>query len=311
MDVEMNPMAASVDDKTTHIQSVLQQKILTTTRCSTLLRGMKQKYGEKIVHYETKGEGMSSFWALFTVSHTIMSKRGTWIHMACYVCIAALSSFLINITEASKSVQPLNVPGEIQTVLSFIIAGYVTICVGRWDRIRNTYLTAITGNLECLYCYVSLVTRNRPTNDVCNSINRYSQLLLRSVFLAAQRDDALSELFNEGLLVEREMEWLQHTPTGSRPYLIIGWIIDTIEMDLNFDSDKIFWNKLLSHIDNIKSGIGGIFALTNTQLPYSYVHLIYMTTYLLLVALAAETGVMLAVNAERQMNGMSAIYHSM
>jgi hypothetical protein len=128
MDVELNPILGSRGSKATlDVAETLQQRVTRVVRSSSLLGGSLDKCvsGDKIVHYQTKGRGLNTFWPVFSLSHSILSKRGTWLHMGVYAFIVVVSLLAVHISGAGKSVQPLDVPGEIRTILSFVVAGTI------------------------------------------------------------------------------------------------------------------------------------------------------------------------------------------
>lgn len=55
-------------------------------------------------------------------------------------------------------------------------------------------------------------------------------------------------------------------------------------------------------------GIGATLGAIGAQLPYPYVHLVYWTIQVVLVALSIETGVILAANTYMKQNGIYSIH---
>jgi hypothetical protein len=64
---------------------------------------------------------------------------------------------------------------------------------------------------------------------------------------------------------------------------------------------------LITHFDDLfptnRGGIGATLGAIGAQLPYPYVHLVYWTIQIVLVALSIETGVILAANTYMKDNG--------
>ena len=60
---------------------------------------------------------------------------------------------------------------------------------------------------------------------------------------------------------------------------------------------------VLTHVTSIRGGIGATLGLIGSQLPYPYVHVIYWIVQIMLMALAVQTGVALAVDINYQTNG--------
>ena len=52
-----------------------------------------------------------------------------------------------------------------------------------------------------------------------------------------------------------------------------------------------------------RGGVGATLGAIGAQLPYPYVHLVYWTIQIVLVALSIETGVILAANTYFKANG--------
>lgn len=59
-----------------------------------------------------------------------------------------------------------------------------------------------------------------------------------------------------------------------------------------------------------RGAIGATIGTINTQLPYSYVHLIYWVTQLLMVFMALGTGEIIAFNMYAKQNGRNDIYNN-
>ncbi len=79
--------------------------------------------------------------ALVASSYTIISDSGTWYHLNMLTIICFATMAVCYFTDAYKSQSDNNaVVNRIQTLISFVLASYVTIVVNRWDRIRNTTL---------------------------------------------------------------------------------------------------------------------------------------------------------------------------
>ena len=59
----------------------------------------------------------------------------------------------------------------------------------------------------------------------------------------------------------------------------------------------------LAQINSLRGGIGATLGTIGSQLPYPYVHVIYWIVQIMLVALAVQTGVVLAVDLYFEKNG--------
>jgi HAMP domain-containing protein len=71
-------------------------------------------------------------------SHTILTDWETWQHMAGLFMVGLLTCITVMFSGQNKSLGEANpVTGRISLLISFILSGYITITVNRWDRIRN------------------------------------------------------------------------------------------------------------------------------------------------------------------------------
>jgi hypothetical protein len=118
------------------------------------------------------------------------------------------------------------VAGKIQTLISFVFAGYITIVINRWDRIRNTTLGQIWGSIENLnmFAFRTLAPETEETEELKDLMIRLGRLIMRLTFLAVQAEDNLDQLVTTGILTEKERLWLQDTTNGTRPLVVVNWI---------------------------------------------------------------------------------------
>jgi hypothetical protein len=92
------------------------------------------------------------FQALVSCSHTIITDWETWQHLGVLLFIGGVSSVFVINTGMYKSIGESNpVLTRISLLISFILSGYITITVNRWDRIRNVTL----GKNYLVWCLFS------------------------------------------------------------------------------------------------------------------------------------------------------------
>jgi hypothetical protein len=77
-----------------------------------------------------------------------------------------------------------------QLLLSFVLAGYISIVINRWDRIRNTTLGQLWGAVEstCQITFRVLFSHGHGPQEMELSelIIRYVRLSMRLTFMAVQ-----------------------------------------------------------------------------------------------------------------------------
>lgn len=70
--------------------------------------------------------------------YTVLSDQDTWNHLIFLTVVCFFTMFVVLITKSTKSVYDDNaVVNKALTLVSFVFAGYVSIVINRWDRIRN------------------------------------------------------------------------------------------------------------------------------------------------------------------------------
>jgi hypothetical protein len=118
------------------------------------------------------------------------------------------------------------VAAKIQTLISFVFAGYISIVINRWDRIRNTTLGQLWGSIENLnmFIYRALKEPTEENERLKDIMTRMGRLIMRLTFLAVQGDGELQPLVDHGLLTEKEKVWLDDSTIGTRPLIVVDWI---------------------------------------------------------------------------------------
>jgi hypothetical protein len=177
--------------------------------------------------------------------------------MLTVVCFITMGCVVLTGTHKSVS-DDYVVVSRIQLLISFVLASYVSIVVGRWDRMRNNLLGAsliyhyavyylpwshsfsilrliaggIWSNLENLnYTSFSLLSRDKSELSVKlqNTVLRYSRCALLLTFHALQERDLLDELVSDGLLSAEEANWLSAVTLSTRPHMVVGWLSRTFQ----------------------------------------------------------------------------------
>jgi hypothetical protein len=76
--------------------------------------------------------------AVVSCWYTVLSDQDTWNHLIFLTVVCFLTMFIVIISGSVKSVYDDNaVVNKALTLVSFVFAGYVSIVINRWDRIRN------------------------------------------------------------------------------------------------------------------------------------------------------------------------------
>lgn len=285
----------------------------------------------KILRYEPK---QLAIWrALVSTSSTILTDWDTWNHLTILTVICFITTFLVWISGSEQSIEDTNsVVNRIQVLISFIFASYVTIIINRWDRARNTYAGQVWGALENLNLsayqilfthspkfqivdgkVVSSGSESESNSTVAEHVEllkdyilRISRLDFQLLFLAMQGEANMDKLVEKSLLTDKEKVCLDGCTVGTRPLVVMSWFtayFDELKKKYGYKIGDVDENLIQSNISSLRGGIGGTLGSINTQLPYPYVHIVYWTIQILLLALSIETGVSLGVMMYSKENG--------
>jgi len=284
------------------------QKDVPWTKKEHLIAPWFLKCDGKIAKYDMSG--LHIWRALFSFSHTVLGDWDTWYHLNYLTVICFLTMGIVLLTGSYKSINNTSdLTARAQLLITFVLAGYITIVINRWDRVRNTTLGQLWGAIENL-CQVNFFVLFKYGNgkqemELSDRTIRYARLSMKLTFMAVQADDNLPALVEMNLLTEKEREWLAAATIGTRPLIVVSWMQEL------FDSIKAAGYRVsasqdftvLTNVTQMRGGIGATLGVIGSQLPYSYVHVIYWIVQIMLVSLAIETGVALAVDTYFEANG--------
>jgi hypothetical protein len=187
----------------------------------------------KIVKYESKD--LKIWRALLSASHTILGDWDTWNHLSILTVICFTTMAIVIACGDNSSILDNNaVASRIQTLISFVFAGYITIVINRWDRIRNTTFGVVWGCCENLnmVAYKILTKdedeRNQEKTEEAERLKglilRLSRVIFQLTFLACQSEGDLAPLLEKGLLTDKEKSWLDELTIGTRALCVVNWM---------------------------------------------------------------------------------------
>jgi hypothetical protein len=111
--------------------------------------------------------------------------------------------------------------------MTFVIGGYVTLVVNRWNTLRNTTLGILWGSLENLVVYSSYCCQGRgpATTSIRDDVLRYvfsgremvlteiqcryARVVILLTFHAARAEDSIPVFQEKKLLTDTEAQYLQ------------------------------------------------------------------------------------------------------
>eukprot|EP01040_Poterioochromonas_malhamensis_P004655 gene4655-4988_t len=247
------------------------------------------KAGRKIGEPDAKE--LKIWEALTSFFQAVLSDRNTWTHLRMLTVICFCTVVIVLATDIYKSIKYQN--GKIQTLISFVFAGYIGIVINRWDRVRKSTLGQIWGAIENLnmIAYRVLGPVNEDSDKLKDLILRLCRLCFQLTFLAVQGDGELGHLVDRGLLTEKEKLWLDDATIGSRPMVVVDWIYSYFDMirEKGYKYGDPVEEKIHTNVQSLRGGIGATLDAT-----YPYVYCLYWAVQVLLLVLAVESGISLA-----------------
>jgi hypothetical protein len=188
----------------------------------------------------------------------------------------------------------------------------VTLCIQRWDKLRNDYFGKFWGSLETLVLISSDIAPGSSPQELKlkNKLLRYARLDMRLLFYAARGTDDLKPLLTAEhgtLITESEIEWLSAIAVGTRPLTVAIWMRELmykmVQLDIRGKYNFAIEGAINEAVSSIRGGVGGTLGVLGCPYPFIYVHAINWIVQISLVILAIETGCTLAIYLERASDG--------
>lgn len=242
---------------------------------------------------------VNSVASLFRFAGTPFASWMLWLHalLNVSICILVCASVLL-LCKSPELIKPQRISEVVWYMSSFVaftLGFYLTAVVQRWWAIRSQMLGGLWGAVNDL-SHVLAVHFCQPENRVLQAlVLRYGLASFELTFMQGTGIDGdLMELVRKGLLKHDEAGKLQ--PLPSKAQVIWVWIAGIFQ---GLAQQGKVSSRLLIQIYGIcstaRTSISGVFAYVDTQLPYSYVHLLGVIVHLNNFLVAAKCGVVSAI----------------
>ena len=195
------------------------------------------------------------------------------------------------------------------TIITFIL---IVTVISRWNDLRHKHLGGLWGALENMAVLAHKMFRGSTPveNEMKLTVMRYIRMCMLTLFFAAQGRDDLSFLEEKQLILPDELQILKKTSIGTRPLLLVGWFSKLF--DVAYESGygptdevvrQILLRMALEQCANARGAVGATLGVLGCPVPFTYTHLVYWIVQLMLVVLAVDTGIYLAVMWDRKSDG--------
>jgi len=242
----------------------------------------------KLIKYS---DDVGTFKALMYVSGTVLMSKALWKSCAIYWILASLCAIGAYVAQQNIIKRGQQVPDFSESfetmanyftaLIGFMISMFVTTLFGRWWAIRTDGLGGLWGAVDDLIVLLSIHMPSRDDRAIKERILRLGLLSHRLVYAQAQSLESrehLKQLVNVGLMTVEELDVLEKE--FSKPQAVwvwIGQILHALAAKGKFQCNDVMLPKLDKLCVKARSSIGLIFAYTDTQVPFAYVHLLVLS----------------------------------
>lgn len=264
--------------------------------------GLRQETVDgELVKYDAKD--VSSAASLWRLRGTVLASKSLWLHVFLYFLTAAAVcgavSFLSEKPELIRAAKVREVVDYFSLFVAVALAYHISLAVDRWWEMRTTMLGGLWCAVDDLTMILAAHFPSREHRRLKTLVLRYCLLSVELLFMQARGgEEGLNELVQRHLLREDEREKLEHLP--NRPQVVWVWIAGIFQ---RLAEGGKLPSRLLSEFYGIctrgRSAIGGVCVHLDTQLPFSYVHLISAVVHANNFMVAAKCGTVAAVALRR------------
>jgi len=244
------------------------------------------QYKGHLVRYNTKTP-IYSLWSLFATSNTILQSRCAWIQIMYMVCLGIVSFLLVHFGGWAKSLTVDDLATEVRVLVSFVLGGYILTCLIMWQE-TCAHVQRVVNQLISLMKIIDTVPNEEVTEETRSDILCQCRLILQMLFFNGSRRTDLNTLVNEGKLAVEKCTYLDTIPIGARSDVLCSWLDQSL-IKINHHE------KCSTIVDTVRSPSRNLADSYYMQLPFMYTHAVYWALQFIFMALACQTGIMLAI----------------
>lgn len=276
-----------------------------TGSCSFVDKGIwTETDAGELVKYDLHRVGSAG--SLLRLHGTVLASSTLWFHVAFYVAFAgAVGAVVGSVAERPDLIVHSRVGEAVNYFCLFVsisLAFHVTLAVERWWELRSKLLGELWRAVNDLNMVLAVHFPSTKHRRLKTLVLRYCLLSFELVFMHARDGKAdLQELCKRHLLRDDERERLEHLPFQAQCVWV--WIAGTFQRLA--EAGKLP-SRLLVTVYEIstrgRTSVSNIFLHLDTQLPFSYMHLISVAVHANNLVVAAKCGTMAAVAVRNLMH---------
>lgn len=244
----------------------------------------------------------SSALSLFQLHGTAFASSSVWLHALAYCALACMVGALVFFSSQRPDLIRAEVVSEAVSyaaaLTGFLLVLHLAVAVGRWRSLRLDAL----GGLFCASGDLAMLLAASPPRagwgELKALVLRYCLASLELTFMQAQGSDGvLAGLAARKLLTDDEKRKLEEL--ASKPQAMWVWIAGIFQQLAERGKlSPLLLTVVYGTCARARDAVGrgrGAFAYLDTQLSFSYVHLLSALVHVNSLALAVKCGVVGAV----------------
>mmetsp|Transcript_20716 Transcript_20716/g.45498 ORF Transcript_20716/g.45498 Transcript_20716/m.45498 type:complete len:431 (-) Transcript_20716:31-1323(-) len=246
----------------------------------------------------------SSILALLQIRGTIFASLSIWVHVLGNIAVALLVCTVFFWSCQRPELVELSRLSELvtysSTLVGFLLMMHLLISVRRWWEMRLQTIGGLRSAVSDLAMILAVQFPGRGSSELKALFVRYCLASLELTFMQAQGcDGVLGGLVRQKLLTDDEKRKLEELV--SKPQAVWVWIAGIFQQLAERGKlSSLLLVSVYGICARARSTVGrgqGVFKYLDTQLPFSYVHLLSALVHLNNVAIAAKCGALAAVAA--------------
>merc|ERR1712216_518982 len=185
---------------------------------------------------------------------------------------------------------------NINGLVPFVLALYVSLVLSRWWALRVQALGVLFNSVSNTVMVVSCCLSDVKYRPVREQIVRFGVASILLVMKAARGDNDIETLVDQGLLTPAEVSHLSNIMPYQRATTMWVWVLRVCEAAFTLAKcPPPRFNMVLGKAMQARDGVQTIQTYLDTQLPFTYVHLITLLVNIQNLVMAAKCGAIAVV----------------
>ncbi|CEM15838.1 unnamed protein product [Vitrella brassicaformis CCMP3155] len=258
-------------------------------------RGRHGRRKAQLIHYD---ERVFSTWRVFMYcTGTVFSSKTLWASCCVYWGLALTLCVSLAYWEpeaeriSHESFQ--NIVNYFATIIGFLLGLYLSTALSRWWAARQCI-----SELWCWIANLVVVASVHLPEDMKEAkamLRRYGLASFHLTFDAARGSEDLNELMDRGLLTKEEAAILQRG-NAAKAELVWGWVLKLFSLLAEkgrFAHPDMALGVAHKISLSARSAVSNTWTYVDTQLPFSYVHLLGILVHINSIFVGLLSGIVL------------------